>query len=120
MATPEKAILDSLDDELLAGSMGEIVKAVWRGLSGKSLDRARLLEYAGRYLNAAVIARLGYILDRFGVAEARGLRSLVRRRGAIPLLATKGSHAEGEAPIDRDWHLRINLPAALFDNEVIA
>ncbi|MBI2939325.1 MAG: hypothetical protein HYY04_02720 [Chloroflexi bacterium] len=110
VASPEKAILDSLDDEMLAGGVPEVAKALWRGLEARTVAVDRLVEYAARLDDAAVVARLGYLLDRLGVAEARDLAPLVRRRGLAPLLSTKAS-AAGAFP-DRRWHLRVNIAEA--------
>lgn len=118
VAEPEKAILDTLDDEQLGGGTGEIVKAVRRGLDDATLDMGRLIDYGRRYPVAAVVARLGYILDRCGVAQARELRPHIRRRGAPPYLSTKASH--GAAPLDPRWYLRINLPDDIFTAEGVA
>jgi predicted transcriptional regulator of viral defense system len=118
VAEPEKSILDALDDERLSGGMSEVVKAIRRGLEDATLDVERLLDQGRRYPVAAVVARLGYILDHFGVAQSRDLLPLVRRAGAPPYLSTKAPRAA--APLDPTWYLRVNLPDDLFAREEAA
>lgn len=115
IAEPEKAILDSLDQEALAGGVSEVIKALRRGVERRRLTMDRLLEYTRRFGSAAVAARLGYLLDRLGVPEAAELRSLVRRRGPPPALST----ARHDAPtmFDRDWYLNVNVPEWHWDEE---
>ena len=60
VADPKKAILDSLDDEALAGGFSEIVKAIQRGFADGTLALDRLVAYSLRYPNKAVVARLGH------------------------------------------------------------
>ena len=115
IADPEKAILDSLDYESLGGGITEIVKALRRGVDRHQLAMDRMLEYAERLGNAAVIARLGFLLERIDVPEARDLRALVRRRGPPPVLSTV---RKGTAfTFNRDWYLNVNVPDWHWDEE---
>ena len=60
--------------------------------------------------------------DRFkalGLDQVQELQSLVRRRGQVPPLSTKTRLRSEDAPIDRDWYLRINVPDVLFDVAMI-
>ena len=113
VADPEKAILDSLDDETLAGGFSEIVKAIQRGFADGILALDRLVEYALRYPNKAVVARLGYILARSDITGAGVLQQAVRRNGYPPRLSA--TLAADEAPRDHDWNVLINVPDQLFE-----
>jgi predicted transcriptional regulator of viral defense system len=115
IAEPEKAILDSLDREALAGGISEVIKALRRGVERGRLTMDRLVDDARRFGNAAVAARLGYLLERLDVPEAADLRPLVRRRGPPPDLST----ARGGDPgtFDRDWYLNVNVPAWQWEEQ---
>ncbi|HEY8691947.1 MAG TPA: hypothetical protein VIR57_04320 [Chloroflexota bacterium] len=111
-ATPEKAILDSLDNENLAGGLPEIIEAVRRGLDMKRLDADRLITEGVRYPTAAVALRLGYLLQRLGFADKlQPLRD--RRTRGRPALLRPGAAIQ-QGPIDRDWNLAINASEGLF------
>ena len=113
VADPEKAILDSLDDQALAGGFSEIVKAIQRGFADGILAMDRLIEYALRYPNKAVVARLGYILARSAIPGAGALQHGVRRNGYPPRLST--ALTADEAPRDHHWNVLINVPDQLFE-----
>lgn len=115
VADPEKALLDSLERELLAGGMREIIHAARNGLQQERINVKRLIDYSVRYPNAAVIARAGYIFERLGVPEVAVLRSRIRRRGEIPSLSIKGRRRTG--PIDPTWRLRINVDLGTLEEE---
>lgn len=114
IADPEKAIVDALDAELLAGGMAEVIKAIRRGFADDLLSLDRLTDYTLRYPNKAVVARLGYILTQSHIAGAQGLATGIRRDGYSPYLSTSGPR-EG---ISRDpvWHLLVNVPADAFED----
>jgi predicted transcriptional regulator of viral defense system len=113
MADPEKAILDALDDEALAGGFSEIVKAIHRGFTDRVLTMDRLVQYALRYPNKAVVARLGYILTRSGVSGADRLRHAIRATGYPPRLSTGA--ASQDVHRDRTWNVMVNVPDYLFE-----
>lgn len=123
IAEPEKAILDSLDHELLAGGMAEVANAVRRGLAAERLLLPRLLAYAERLDSNAVRVRLGYLLERFAplhpeaAAAAERLRCQVRRSG-LPLPLSTALPRE-DAVLDRRWHLLVNLPEEAFALETV-
>lgn len=123
IAEPEKAVLDSLDHELLAGGMAEVVNAVRRGLAGNRLSLPRLLDYAERLDSNAVRARLGYLLERFAplrteaAAAADQLRGQVRRSGPVLPLSTAAPRET--AAVDRRWHLLVNLPEDVLALETV-
>ena len=115
MATPEKAILDSLDDENLAGGLPEIIEGVRRGLEAKRLTVGSLVDEAQRYPTSAVALRLGYLLQRLGyAAETRPLQA--RRTRGRPALLRPGA-AVLKGAVDRDWNLVINASEELLEND---
>lgn len=58
----EKTVIDCLDKPRYCGGIIEVAKAF-----REELDTERLREYALRMNNSAVIRRLGYLCDYFGV-----------------------------------------------------
>lgn len=117
VAEPEKAIIDGLDHQLLAGGIGEVIKALHRGFAGSQLSVEKLVAYAHRQGNAAVAARLGYLLERLGVHQAGELRPLVRQRGAAPYLSPAAPRAR--ATLEKTWNLRANVPDEQFELETV-
>lgn len=131
VATPIKAILDSLGDERIAGSFEEIVGAVHRlglALDGPGAWR-EVVDTASQYPNQAVVARLGYILSQLiRVDEATGdgltvpaavldrLHAVTRRIGSRPLLAT--TRPAFPSTSDARWHLQVNVPDEQFEQAV--
>jgi predicted transcriptional regulator of viral defense system len=123
IADPEKALLDSLEHELLAGGMAEVANAVRRGLRSERISLPRLLNYVERLDSNAVRARLGYLLERFApfhsdaAAAADALRAQVRRSGPSVPLSTAAPRVDAE--LDRRWHLLVNLPDDVFALETV-
>lgn len=116
IATPAKAIVDSLDGQLLAGGFTEIVGAVRRGLEAGKLPAEEVAVTTARFPNRSVVARLGYILDRLGADEhAALLRPRVRTHGEPPRLSSTWPSG---GPVNTRWHLRINIPGDFFDEDV--
>jgi predicted transcriptional regulator of viral defense system len=113
IADPEKVLLDALDDEALAGGFSEVLKALHRGLRDGIVAVGRLIGYALRYPNQAVIARLGYLLERSAIPDAAALRQAIRTTGYPPRLSTQTKHAD--AYRDRSWNLLVNVPDDLLE-----
>ena len=67
ISDPEKTIVDSLDRPKLSGGIDEIAKTLF--FEHKSLNIAKLLDYAEKNGNNTVIKRLGYILDTLKITE---------------------------------------------------
>ncbi|HEV2125627.1 MAG TPA: hypothetical protein VGW38_22975 [Chloroflexota bacterium] len=118
IAEPEKAILDSLDNEHLAGGFPEIVKALQRGFQGGMLSGSRLVEYTKRYPNAAVGARLGYLLQRLDRPEARALRPIVDRLKHPVFLSLQAPREA--ATFDPTWRLNVNVADEHFEPLAVA
>ncbi|MBI3971547.1 MAG: hypothetical protein HY332_09685 [Chloroflexi bacterium] len=118
IAAPEKAILDSLDNEHLAGGFPEIVKALQRGFALRVLGGDRLVAHARRYPNAAVGVRLGFLLEQFGRPEAQALRPIAQRLKHPVFLSLKAPR-EG-ARLDPRWRVNVNVSASLFEGAPVA
>jgi len=109
IADPEKAILDSLDDERLAGGIAEIIESLRRGLTNGSLSLPHLVDDALRYPNRAVINRLGYLLSRSGADKdvLDALRGRMRRTGYPPYLSRVAPRIEAHR--DPEWNVMVNV-----------
>lgn len=118
VAEPEKAILDALDDELLAGGMTEIIGAIRRGLEGGTLSTDRFIACTARYPNRAAVARLGYLLEHAGAGRVDGLLALLEGHRGAPYLSTGAPR--GSAPVDPTWRVRVNVPADVFELDEIS
>ena len=116
IAEPEKAILDSLDAEELAGGILEVIKAIRRGFEDGVFSLERLIDYARLYPNAAVVARLGYVLTHSHLAGAEALQSAVRRTGYPPYLSRCTPRLGARR--DSEWNLLVNLPDDVFEDDV--
>ena len=100
VATPEKAIIDSLDRPAYSGGLAEVAKA----LSSRRVRSEELIRIARRYGVRAVAQRLGWLLENLRGEDASALLEMVNP-GAPYLLNPVG---ETTGAIDRRWGLRIN------------
>ena len=64
VADPAKTLVDMLDDPAIAGGARAMEDALKAYLASTSKDTERLLDYAKRMRNGAVLKRLGYLLER--------------------------------------------------------
>ncbi len=100
----EKTIVDGLDLPEYVGGVGEITKAL--RTSWKLLNKEKLFQYAVRMGNAAVVKRLGFLLETQQLDEAGSLRRKAQQSKGFPLLdprlPRKGKHS-------RRWGLLVNV-----------
>ena len=99
----EKTIIDGLDLPRYMGGVGEIAKALathWRGL-----DETRLLHYAAKIGNSAVVKRLGFLMESLGLGDPEVLRREIPLSSGFspldPSLPKRGRY-------NRHWRLLIN------------
>lgn len=104
IATPEKAIVDSLDRPDLAGGLAEAVKALGRR---RVYDPGRLVGVAQRFPSAATAARLGYLMSVLGIGDPSPLLKRVRRKSAPVLLDIADRNNPGI--IDQAWRIADNV-----------
>lgn len=107
----ERTIIDSLRRPDLAGGITEIAKGLW--MKRDSLNIERLIEYALRLKVGAVLRRLGYLLERNGMANETTLRPLRNKLSATyqrldPVLPQEGSFLSR-------WRLRLNVSPEELD-----
>jgi len=101
----EKTVIDGLRQPEYCGGISETAKGVW--MRRQNLDADRLIEYAIKMDIGAVIRRLGYILELYGIGSPEKLGHL---RGHLtdtyvkldPLLPSEGKFI-------RKWRLHLNV-----------
>jgi len=108
MTDPERTLLDGLAMPHLCGDFAEVLHAF--EARGDKLDVERITGYALK-LDAATAKRLGWVMERIRVDEAR-LRPLVE----IPIKGYRTLDATGprKGPCNRRWMIQENLPGRLL------
>lgn len=101
----ERTVIDGLRQSEYCGGITEVAKGLW--IRRPDLEPGRLVEYALRLQVGAVIRRLGYLLELYGLApkpELERLRSALTATYSLldPLLPADGPHLAS-------WRLRLNV-----------
>lgn len=109
----EKTIVDCLDHPEYCGGVVEAVKGIWNGRDDISLEK--LVDYAERAGNGAVLKRLGYLLELLELQASKNLLNRLQESitKGISLLDPIGPK---EGKCNTRWNLRINRSrGALLD-----
>jgi predicted transcriptional regulator of viral defense system len=101
VADEPKSILDSLFLPQYAGGITEVAKALQIAIVDKALDISILIEYARRFENGSLMARLGYLLELLG----QSTQGLEPPKG--PLRLDPQNPARGD--YNARWKLYINV-----------
>jgi predicted transcriptional regulator of viral defense system len=101
----ERTVIDGLRLPLYCGGITEVAKGLW--MRRQDVTPARLIDYALRLRNGAVVRRLGYLLDLYQIAAPDQLDRLRRSLTATyavldPMLPAQGPHVSG-------WRLHVNV-----------
>ncbi len=107
----ERTIIDGLRHPAYVGGITEVAKGLW--MKRDSLRTEQLVDYARRLGVGAVVRRLGYLLEHYGLADASALEPL---RGMLtatyqrldPLLPSEGAFLSR-------WRLRLNVTPEELD-----
>ncbi|MHB1515837.1 MAG: type IV toxin-antitoxin system AbiEi family antitoxin domain-containing protein [Acidiferrobacteraceae bacterium] len=107
----ERTIIDGLRHPACAGGITEVAKGLW--MKRAMLKIGRLVDYARRLGVGAVVRRLGYLLEHYGLADASVLEPL---RGMLtatyqrldPLLPADGTFLSR-------WRLQLNVTPEELD-----
>ena len=107
VSDPHRTVIDVLDVPSSAGGALHASEALRAYFESEHADEDMLLEYGDRLGRGAVFKRLGYLVERAGLADADFLQAC---RGRI----TKGvSRLDPDAPprgrIVSRWNLRVNV-----------
>ena len=105
ISDPERTIIDGLNHPQYVGGIAEVAKGLW--MKRDTLQVPRLVDYAMRLDVGAVIRRLGYLLEFYGLAETAALDPLRAKLTSTyqrldPLFPDEGRML-------RRWRIRINL-----------
>jgi predicted transcriptional regulator of viral defense system len=110
MATVERAVLDAASRQRYAGGIGELSRIVRN--AALQVSWPRLLDYAQRWRESAVVQRLGYLLDANAVPVDEKTRAqlhdLVRADNKIFLGDRKRWGASGK--LVAEWGIIENVP----------
>ena len=106
ISDPEKTIADALDHPECCGGMAEVAKCVWNAKEKVSLEK--VLTYAEKMRNTAIIKRLGYLVEHLKINVDAGTMMTMRSAIApgVSMLDPKprmGSHMT-------KWNLLVNVP----------
>ena len=101
----ERTVIDGLRLPAYCGGVTEVAKGLW--IRHNDVQPERLIEYALRLGSAAVIRRLGYLLELYRIAvpeQLDRLRCSLSSTYSIldPTLPDEGAYVSG-------WRLRVNL-----------
>jgi predicted transcriptional regulator of viral defense system len=102
----ERTVLDGLRQPQYCGGVTEVAKGFW--MRRTDVDVHKLVDYALRLNIGAVIRRLGYLLEVYGI-EAPG--DIQRLRGRLtPAYAVLDPLLPPEGKFLARWRLRLNVP----------
>ncbi len=101
----ERTVVDGLKQTEHCGGLTEVAKGLW--MRKADLDAGKVVDYALRLGVGAVIRRLGFLLELFGVGAAREIKRLRDRLTRSyapldPLLPAEGKYLAR-------WRLRLNV-----------
>ena len=107
----ERTIIDGLRHTAFVGGITEVAKGLWMKRDVLSVER--LVDYAQRLGVGAVVRRLGYLLEHFGLADAAALDPLHAMLTATyqrldPLLPAEGTFLSR-------WRLQLNVTPEELD-----
>jgi len=117
MALPERAILDALDRPQLAGGLSEVSRIIAK--AGSKLDFDRLLKFARRWNQSALVQRLGYFLDLHQIVlppEFREQLKELSKPNSKIYLAPRGRW-KTEHRFNREWQVVENISRKLLLEE---
>jgi len=101
---PERTLLDGLNMPQYCGDFANVLHAF--RVRGASLDIERIVDYALR-LDAATAKRLGWVLEKQGIAYSK-----LKRLAALPIKGYRKLDPKGprRGPTNSRWMIQENLP----------
>lgn len=107
----ERTIIDGLRHPGFVGGVSEVAKGLW--MKRDALKTERLVDYALRLDVGAVVRRLGFLLEHYGLADASALEPLRAKLTATyqrldPLLPAEGAFLSR-------WRLQLNIAPEELD-----
>lgn len=107
----ERTIVDGLRLPAYVGGITEVAKGIW--MKRDKLEIARLLDYATRLDVGAVASRLGFLLERYALADEAALKSL--RARVLNTYHRLDPTLRGEGPRIARWRLQLNVAPEELD-----
>lgn len=106
IADREKTIVDCLDQPRYCGEIVEVAKGIWNGRD--EVDFEKVLNYADRMKNGAILKRLGYLMEALGILTQDYHKKLAPRirRGYVDLDPGAAKSAVTKSP---KWQIRVNV-----------
>ncbi len=101
---PEKTIVDCLENPKYCGGIIEVAKAL-----EEDINIERVLEYAKRTGNSAVIKRLGYLCEQLGISIKIPEEDLAKGYPLLDPSAKDGGH------FNRRWKILNNLDEGMLE-----
>lgn len=101
----ERTVIDGLDHPQYVGGVSEVAKGLW--MKRETLRVDRLIDYALRLGNGAVIRRLGYLLEYYGLADPAALEPL--RARLTPTYQRLDPLFSNEGRMLARWRIRLNI-----------
>lgn len=101
----ERTVIDGLRHPGYVGGVTEVAKAIWMKRDKLKIDR--LLDYAIRMRVGAIMCRLGFLLERYSLADEATLRPLRARLANTYHRLDPMLQAEG--PRIARWRLQLNV-----------
>lgn len=102
----EKTIVDCLDHTEYCGGIAEVAKALWN--AREELDFEKLLNYALKMENGAILKRLGYLLNMLKIKTTNDFNKKIKNnisKGYNLLDVTKRKKGKYSS----EWNLMINV-----------
>lgn len=107
----EKTVVDCFDYPEYSGGIVECAKGLVNAANLKDaskLDVEKMFRYAEAMKNSAIIKRIGFIADLFGLTEIREMAE--QRRGIFsPKISLLDTTSGNKGRYTRKWMLRINI-----------
>ncbi|MFM9971617.1 MAG: hypothetical protein ACKVQK_24820 [Burkholderiales bacterium] len=111
MSDVERTIIDGLRHPAFAGGITEVAKGLW--MKREVLNIKRLLDYADRLAVGAVVRRLGYLLERYGLADTAAQKTL--RDMLTPSYQRLDPLLPAEGVFLSRWRLQLNVAPEELD-----
>jgi predicted transcriptional regulator of viral defense system len=105
VSDPERSLIDGLDHPQYVGGVSEVAKGLWMKRDTLRVDR--LIDYALRLGNGAVIRRLGYLLEYYDLADPAALEPL--RARLTPTYQRLDPLFPNDGRMLARWRIRLNI-----------
>ncbi len=106
VADKEKTIVDCLDQPRYCGEIVEAVKGIWNGK--KEVDFKKVIQYADRMGNGAIIKRLGYLMSALGILTPE-LREELKPKVTRGFVSLDPGASKSIGKYVTEWQVMVNV-----------